>query len=143
MATITAANSVLMLSVPLLFPVPQQLQGFMADDIFDTDQIKSVETAMGVDGILSAGFVFVEITQNFALQADSDSNNFFDTWWAQMQAAREVYFANGQIALPAVNKKFTMTRGVLSGYKPTPDAKRTLQGRRFQITWNTVAPSPV
>lgn len=143
MASITSANAVVTLSIPLLFPIPQQLQGFAVDDIYDTDAIKSVETMMGVDGILSAGFVFVEILQNYSLQADSASNRLFDTWWTQMQAAQDVYFANGQILLPGVSTKFSMTRGVLSAYKPLPDAKKTLQPRRYAITWNKVAPAPV
>lgn len=140
--SITAANAVVMLTVPTLFQTPQQLQGFAADDIYDTDAINSVETQMGVDGRLSGGFVFVPVTQNFALQSDSDSVRFFDTWWTQMQAAQEVYTANGTILLPGVQKKFTMTRGFLSGYKPIPDAKKVLQAIRFAITWNRVSPSP-
>ena len=140
--SITAANAIVMLTVPELFLTPQQLQGFAADDVYDTDGINSVETMMGVDGRLSGGFVFVPVAQNYALQADSDSVRFFDTWWTQMQAAQDVYPANGTVLLPAVGKKFTMTRGFLTGYKPIPDAKRVLQPIRFAITWNRVAPSP-
>ena len=143
MGSITSANAVLTLTVPLLFPSPQQIQGFASDDIFDTDQIKSVEVMMGVDGVLSAGFVYVEITQNYALQADSASNEFFDTWWTQMQAAQDVYPANGNIQLPSIATKFTMTNGFLTGYKPLPDAKKLLQPRKFQIIWNRVAPAPI
>ena len=50
--TLTAANSVILLTIPSLFPVAQQLQGFSAEDVFDTDQLDTAETMMGVDGKL-------------------------------------------------------------------------------------------
>ena len=58
--TITGSSAIVMLSIPGLFTQPQQLQGFDMDDVFDTDQIASVETKMGVDGRLSGGFVALE-----------------------------------------------------------------------------------
>lgn len=140
--SITSANAVLMLAVPPLFPVPQQLQGFATDDIYDIPQIKSVEVMMGVDGVLSGGFVFVQIPQEITLQADSKSNAFFDTWWTQMQAAQDVYTASGLIKLPGISTKFTQINGFLTGYKPAPAAKKTLQPRRYEITWQSIAPAP-
>src|SRR5712692_4440678 len=122
--SITSANAVVGLSQPILLPTPVQLQGFPTDDIYDVDAIKSVEAVMGVDGVLSFGFVFVEIMQNIALQADSASNSFFDTLWLQMQAAQDVYPINGTILLPGVSTKFAMINGGLTGYKSIADAKR-------------------
>lgn len=142
MASITSANSVLMLAIATLFPVPQQLQGFATDDVYDVPTIKSVETMMGVDGVLSGGFTFVAIPQSITLQADSASNRVFDTWWTQMQAAEDVYIASGLIRLPSIVTKFTQTRGFLTGYKPVPAAKKTLQPRTYEITWERIAPSP-
>lgn len=140
--SITSANAILMLSQPILFPAPQQIQGFAADDVYDVDQIKSVETQMGVDGVLSAGFVYVEVTQNITLQADSLSNDFFDVWWTQMQAAQDTYPVTGIITLPSIATKFSQRQGYLTGYQPIPNAKRVLQPRRYQITWGRVSPSP-
>lgn len=142
MGSITAANAVLMLAVPPLFPVPQQIQGFSTDDVYNIPQIKSVETMMGVDGVLSGGFVYVQIPQEITLQADSASNRFFDTWWAQMQAAKDVYAAAGLIQLPSVLTKFIQTKGFLTGYSPAPQAKKVLQPRRFEITWESILPAP-
>lgn len=141
--SITSANAVLMLSINNLFPTPQQIQGFAADDVFDIPQIRSVETSMGVDGVLSMGFVYVAIPWEITLQADSASNAIFDTWWTQMQAAQDVYQANGQIALPGISTKFNLTTGGLTGYKPAPGAKKTLQPRKFELTFQTIAPAPI
>lgn len=143
MASITGANAVVMLSIPGLFPVPVELKGFAADDIFDTDAIESAETLMGVDGVLSAGFVFVPVMQTYALQADSPSTFFFDTWWASQQQVQDVYFANGVVLLTAVGKKWTLTKGALTSYKPIPDTKKLLQPQRHRITWQSVFPAIV
>ena len=101
------------------------------------------ETLMGVDGILSAGFVYVEIPQTISLQADSRSNDVFDTWWTQMQAAKDTYVAQGLISLPSIGKKYTLVQGFLTGYKPAPAAKKILQPRQYQITWASLAPAPI
>lgn len=142
MGDITSANAVLMLSQPAIFPVPVQIQGFAADDVYDIDQIASVETAMGVDGILSAGFVYAPVMQNIALQADSASIAFFDQIWARMQSDQLAYAMNGLILLRSVSKRFTQTKGFLKGYTPMPAGKRTLQPQRFQIEWERVLPTP-
>lgn len=142
MGKITAADAVVMLSIPPIFTTPQQLQGFAADDVYDVPTIKSVETVMGVDGVLSAGFVYVPVIQEITLQADSASNAIFDQWWAQMQAAKDVYTAQGLIRLPAISSKFIQTDGYLTGYKPAPGAKKLLQPRKYEITWNSIVPQP-
>lgn len=142
MGTITSADAVLTLMVVPLFPIPQQIQGFATDDIYNIQKIKSVETRMGVDGVLSGGFVFKEVVQEIMLQADSASNAFFDTWWLQMQATKGTYPAVGTIQLPSIKTKFVQSVGFLTGYTPAPQAKGVLQPRSYDITWQTIAPAP-
>lgn len=137
---ITAANASLTLTIPPLFTVPQQLQGFATDDVYDLDEIESVETLMGVDGVLSGGFVWKPQPQTITLQADSPSCALFDTWYAQQVAGRTTYVANGVLTLPALGLKFVQTTGYLRGYK-MPGAKRLIQPRRFRIEWNLVLPA--
>lgn len=141
--TLTAANAVLLISVTNLFPVPVQIQGFSADDVTDTESLQSVETAMGVDGKLSGGFIFAPVMQNYALQADSDSIAFFEAVYAAMQQARETYVLSGSLMLKSVQRRYTMTRGFLRNYTPTPSVKRILQPRRFSIEWGSVSGAPV
>lgn len=140
--SITSANAVLALSQATLFPTPVQLQQFAADDIYDMAAVQVVEELMGVDGVLSFGFVFVARVQNITLQADSLSNSFFDTIAQQQIAAKDVYPLNGIIRLPGIGTQFTMSNGALRNYSPAPDAKRVLQPRRYTIVWNSVAPGP-
>jgi hypothetical protein len=143
LGTLTSANCILFLSQPILLPTPVQIEQFAADDVYGVDRIKSVEVLMGVDGVLSGGFVFAEIMQHFYLQANSPSNvEVFDKIWTQMVAAKDVYPLNGSITLPAIKTKFTMSNGFLTDYSPAPDAKKILQRRQYTITWNSIGPSP-
>jgi hypothetical protein len=139
--SITAANAVLMISIPGLFPVPQQIQGFAADDVYDVEAIESAEVSMGVDGRMTAGFVYVPVKQSFTLQADSASAFIFDTWWATQQQAKDVFYASGSTVLPSLGSKWIQTKGALTSFKPVPDAKKLLQPRKFTITWESNLPS--
>jgi hypothetical protein len=151
--TITGANAIYTLSISppasspqvsaTLFAAPIQLQGFAADDAFATEPLASVETLMGVDGILSAGFVYVPIRQTISLQADSVSNSLFDTWWNAMQTTKDVYLAQGVITLTTIQTKYALTNGSLTQYHPLADVKKLLQPRRYGITWQSVTPAPV
>lgn len=140
--TITSANAVLMLAVTGVFSTPQQIQNFGPDEMFDTEAIDMVETAMSVDGVLSAGFVFVPINQNITIAASSDSNDIFEGWRSAMLAGPEVIFANGTLALTSVGKKYAMSNGVLVSYPSFSDGKKTLMPRKYGIRWESVTPAP-
>lgn len=143
MASLTSANSVITITIPGLFNTPQQLQGFAADNIYDVDAQDTVETAMGVDGILSGGFVYNPINQSFTLQADSASNAIFETWASFQRQQRDVYIANGSTTLPSVNKSYVQTRGFLVSWTPIPTAAKILQPRKYMIRWQSSQAVPV
>lgn len=140
--TLTAANAILLIAVDKLFVVPQRLQGFSADDITDMDSVNPAETSMGVDGRLSAGFVPVPIVQNISLQADSLSNDTFESWVEYERNAKEKLVCTGTLIVPATQRSYAMTRGFLTGIAPIPSLKRSLQPRRYTITWERVSPAP-
>lgn len=140
--TLTAANAVLMLGVVGLYPTPRRIQGFSADDVTDLGDLSIAETSMGVDGRLSAGFAFNPVTQNVTLQADSESNDFFENWQQAETFAREKYVAFGTILIKATGHRYTMARGFLTNVSMLPAVRKTLQPRRFTLTWERVTPSP-
>ena len=142
MPSLTSATAVYMLTIPGVFSPPQQLQQFAADDIFSTEMLRSVETSMGVDGVLSGGFVFVPVQQSIMLQANSPSLDVFDAWYNAMQVAQDTYEAQAIITLKSLGKKWAMVRGFLTGYMPIPDAGKTLKPRKFEITWQQATPAP-
>jgi len=143
MATLTSANSVLAIGVTGLYGVAQVLKGFAEGDAYSIDTVDVAETALGVDGILSAGYVPQRMVMNVSIQGDSTSINFFEAWYAAQEAARDVFPAFGVITQPAVARSYTLSRGWLKNYAPISDAKKILQPRKFQIEWNTVVPVPL
>lgn len=143
MSTITSANSVLMLAVGLVFPVPQKIEGYASDDAFAVDAHEPAEAVMGVDGRMSAGWLPTMRVQTVSIQADSPSLFLFDTWATAQDVAREVFYADGTLILPAIGKKYALTRGVLTSMKTHPDAKKTLQPMQYRITWQSISPALV
>jgi hypothetical protein len=140
--TLTAANAIIMLGVIGLYDTPRRLQGFSADDVSDLDALAVGEGSMGVDGRLSAGFVFNPINQNITLQADSLSNDFFENWQQAERTQREKYVAFGTILIRSTGKRYTMTRGFLMSSSLMPAIRKTLQPRRYSMTWENVSSGP-
>lgn len=142
-ATLTVANSLYMLVIADLFPVPQQLRGYAADDVFTTEAVDSVEVQMGVDGQLSGGWMPTPKKQTIVLQADSPSVGMFDAWQQSQEAVQDAFIANAFITLTSIGRIFTCTKGFMTSYTPMPDAKKILQPRRFVITWESIIGAPV
>jgi hypothetical protein len=141
--SLTGSNAVITLTQATLFPIPQQLQGFAADDVTDMDAVKILEHLMGVDGVLSFGFVWMERMQEITLQADSASNAFFDVINTQQEATQTAYPLNGIVILPAIGLSFTLINGGLETYKPMPQVQKIIKPRKVRIVWNKVVPVPI
>jgi len=140
--SITSANAVAMFTLPGVFDTPFQLQQFAADNIFGVEAIEAAETAMGVDGTLTGGFVNVPTRQTWYMMADSPGNFFFDQWYLQQKALQDTLIANGVIILRSLGTKYSMVRGFLRSYQPISDAQKTMKERRFIIEWQTSIPNP-
>lgn len=138
--SLTGANAVIMLTIPNLFQIPNPLQGFAADDIFDVDQVKRAELLMGVDGILSGGFVWEQVRQTFALQADSPSMYIFDQWQLAEQAISDKYPCSATFTLTGINTQFSAPKGFLSAASPAPGVGKLIKPRKFTIEWQQVTP---
>ncbi len=139
--TTTSANAILLLSVRGLFTVPQQIQGFASDDMIASDVLTNIEASMGADGRLSAGFTPAPTIMTVTLQADSQSNDFFESVQEAQQQAREAYIFDGTYVLASVERKFTLTRGFLISAPKFSSARRVLQPRAYQIQWQDVTPA--
>lgn len=140
--TITAANSVYLLTIPGLYSTAQLLQGYATDDAFATEAVDTAEVVKGVDGNMSAGFVPYLTKQTLMLQADSNSQEIFENWLAAMLEAREVLYANATLSIPSLERKYAMIKGVLTNVQATPSAKKTMQPRPWIITWDRIDPAP-
>lgn len=142
MSNITSADATIILSVAGLFS-GTQIQGFTADDIFDVADVTNAETIMGLDGILSAGWIPALISQTFVIQAGSPSEQFFDEWINAEKQKRSKLSCSGVITLLAVGKIYSPGPGFLKTYTPMTSAKKVLQPRKFVIEWQDIGGAPV
>ena len=140
-ATITSANSVLMLAIGGIAPIPQQIQGFSTDAAWAFDDIQTVEIVMGIDGNMSAGYVHVAKPMKITIMPNSSSAALFDLWYTSQETAAEIFYADGTATYPSTGKKFTLTKGVLSRTKVAPTVAKTLQPVEYEITWEAITPS--
>lgn len=138
MSTITSANAVFALAVTNLYPFPQTIQGYSADSMFAVDEADIAEIVMGVDGKMSAGYVFSVTPMTVSIMPDSPSSTMFENWYLTSKAARDIYSANATIIIPGIKRKYTLRNGVLAKGKTMPDAKKVLQPREWKIIWESI-----
>lgn len=141
MGKITAANSVFMLGIATVYPTPQRLQGYSADAAFETNAANPAEIQLGVDGKMSVGFVPFLTEQSITLQADSPSAVMFEQWMETQKAQLDIFYAQATIYLPSLDRKWTCTDGVLTGFPAVPSAQKVLGPRQFTITWRDISPA--
>lgn len=139
MGTLTAANSVVSIAIPGVYNSPQTLQGYATDDAFSTGEVTNAEVQVGVDGQVSAGFVFNLIEMTFTFQPNSKSIAVFNNWSLANQAARETIAATGSISLPAIGYKYAGSNGYLTRAAVIPNVKKILQPVNYTVTWGTLA----
>lgn len=125
-ATLTVANSSIVLTVEGLHPSGVTLAGYAADNVFEPGEVENGEFSMGIDGRLSAGYVFNEIPFTLTLQADSPSLNVFEDIWQRERSLRNKLTIGMTVALPANGKRVTARDGFLRSYK-APAGQRILQ----------------
>lgn len=133
--TITSANSVYLLGIATVFPVPQRLQGFSADMMFDTEATDMAETQVGADGYSAAGWLPRATPQTITLIASSPSIDVFEQWIAAQDELQEVLYATAQIQIPSIRRTYTAFKGVLRRGPMIAPAHRVLQPRAFTIEW--------
>lgn len=142
MTTLTSANSVMQLVVPGLYDTPQELQGYAADDIFSVGQVSSAESSMGLDGVLSFGWIPQIKQLTLMLQANSPSIPLMDQWIDAQEQAREVFPCSMTISVSGVNMIYNCINGGMTSQTLLPDAKKTLQPRSFVISFGKIQGQP-
>lgn len=124
--TLTTANSSIQFSAEALFPSAVGIAGYSADDIWDTEAVENGEYSMGIDGNLSAGFVFNEVPLTLTLQADSASLPVFEQVWGYEASNRTKLRTQLTISLPGLGRRYEFKNGFMKTYK-APPGKKTLQ----------------
>lgn len=140
--TITAANSVFMLSIAGVVTAPAQLQGYAVDDAFSVTEVDHAELQLGVDAQVGAGWVPALIPMKFAFLASSPSIDLFELWARLNNQQQQTLVAQGVCIIPGVSKSYALKDGYLRGYTSMPTARKVLAAREFTITWSDIQPNP-
>lgn len=136
---ITSADSTFALVIADLYDTPQLLQGYSADAAFGFESVDNVETVMGIDGTMSAGFVFAPVEQTITIMPDSPSAIIFQQWWKQQRSDKNVYWASAVVNIPGISQIVTLTDGVLVSGPPAATAGRVLQAMEFRVRWKNAS----
>jgi len=140
--TLTVANSTITQTVEALYTSAQRIQGYAADDAFDFSEIENGEYSMGIDGKLSAGFVFNAIPFTLTLQADSPSISIYENLWQYEVQNRTKLTNQLTVSLPAVGKRYELKDGFMQSYK-APSGKKILQPGVAVFTFARLQVSPI
>lgn len=140
---ITSADAVYMLTAAGVYSAPQQLQEFGADRAFATEAADIVEAILGVDGVLSFGWLPRMFTQTIILQANSPSNLVFDTIVATGVANRQPIVLSASIQFPGLGQQYNLDNGTIKSYPPINEAAKVLQPRTFGLVWGAISASPI
>jgi hypothetical protein len=125
-ATLTVANSSIVMTVEGIYPSGVPLSGYAADNVFEFGAVESKELSMGIDGKYSAGFVHNPIPFTLTLQADSPSLVVFEQIWQRESSTRDALGVGLTVALPALGKRYGLRNGFLQSYQ-APSGQKILQ----------------
>lgn len=141
--SITSADGTLVFSSDDLALAAVQIQGFSADAAWAMGDTEVAQTVRGVDGRLSAGFVYGDYSMTITLMPDSESTSVFDAIMTGGVSGRAVYRINGVLTLPSNGYTYNLTRGIVTTGRIMPDGQRVLQPRTWTIMWERVLPVPI
>lgn len=128
--TITAANAIVLFSTDNYFPSPIRLSGFSADNIFTFGDATIGETRMGVDGLMSGGWVSHEVPFTIFLEANSESRVHLENFRASCNSRKETERVTFDVTLPSTGRRVTAS-GFMVSHSGGTNAQKLLQGSQY------------
>lgn len=139
---ITSANSSAVMNISL-FPAGLRFEQYSADGAWTQDSYQVLETRMGVDGKMSAGYTPVEKEISFTFQANSPTLDGLDLLWQTMEVSKTPLFVNIVITVPSLKKTFILANGVLMNYKLIPNAQKVLEPVDVTFRFESITSVPL
>ena len=115
------------------------LVGYAPDDLYTIEDRDTGETMMGLDGVLSGGYVPAAVIITFKQMANSLTESFFDNWAAAEDQAFVKYPGSAIIVYPGLSKQAILTNGFLRARKPLPDAAKLLQPQTHRVEFQSIS----
>lgn len=122
--------------------VPWEMEGWAADRAFEVSAQATAETVLGVDGKVHYGWVPGLIQFEFTVMPDSDTAYFLETIYTIQRELRETLELNATLKIPALQKGYSLSNGVLTNYTPLPAHQRVMAGQTSQMTFERSTPAP-
>lgn len=139
---ITSANASATLILDL-FPAGVKLEQFSADGAWSQDGYSVLETRMGVDGKMVAGYTPVEKEITFHFQANSPTIEKLNLIWQTMESTKTALWCNITITVPSINMTYVCANGVLMNYKMIPNAEKVLEPVDATFRFESVTALPL
>ena len=139
MNNITSANATAYMVVKDLYPTGFALNNFSTDQAVDQSEDTIAETRMGVDGYMAAGYVPSIKAVTIQFEAASPSVQYLNNLYLASQKNRRTYEITLVVKVPAVNKTYTYSGGVLKTGKPLPGLKKVLDPVSYGFDFEKVS----
>lgn len=139
---ITSANASATLVLDL-FPAGVKLEQFSADGAWAQDNYSILETRMGVDGYMAAGYTPVEKEVTFHFQANSPTIEKLNLIWQTMETTKTALWCNITITVPSIKMTYVCANGVLMNYKMIPNAEKVLEPIDATFRFESVTAVPL
>lgn len=139
---ITSANAKATLVLDL-FPAGVKLEQFSADGAWSHDGYSILETRMGVDGYMAAGYTPVEKEVTFHFQANSPSIEKLNLIWQTMETTKTALWCNLTITVPSIKMTYVCANGVLMNYKMLPNAEKVLEPVDATFRFESITAAPL
>ena len=109
-----------------------QGEGYSADNIFTSEQPDLVETRIGVDGKLSAGYTPAVNSITYHFEASSQNAAYFRGVASSVKLTKTPMPVVNTVTLPALGVRFVIN-GVIKNIKSLPDAGKVAEPWTVQI----------
>lgn len=140
---ITSANATLVVTCDDFALASVKVEGFWVDDAWSLEETEQVVVQKGVDGKMSAGWVPVLNPMRINLSPDSPFNAQMMALIQAQKVAKRPFLLNAVLTVPALNKIFNMSRGVVSSIKGVPDGAKVLGSQAYTITFDDISPAAI
>lgn len=135
---VTSADVAAVMTIEDLYPSGFVLENFGSDQAIVSEPVQEVETRMGVDGKMVAGYTPAPVQVQVTFEPVSPSVPYLRTL-AQSQRSQKRPFRIGlSVRVRSTNKKHTFINGVLTNSPPMSSVGKTMQPMTFTFTFERV-----
>lgn len=124
-----------------LLGVATTIEGWSANNFLSAGQQPSAEVQLGIDGLSHRGWVPSLLNVTINLFPDSPSQDYLENLFVIQKEMRETLLITGTLIIPALQKKYSLTKGALQAFTPLPGHGRVLQEQGSNFIFEKCIPA--